>query len=248
MRVKIISLGSAGVGKSCLIKRYCEKRFVAKYFPTIGVDFGVTRFQEHSINFFDLGGQPGFAEVREEFLDDVQGVLLVYDVSSAATFRALDAMLGQLRHAGSTPAIAVCANKTDTGRRAVDEGEARLWAESNGYLYFEASASSGDGVQELFHALFTATVLQAECEQRGQAPPTLATPSFSASNLQEINRVKAAKTAQECLGVTAQASEQDIKRAYRKLAALLHPDKNKAPGSEEAFKKLLTAYSALLKE
>jgi GTPase SAR1 family protein len=29
------------VGKSCLIKRYCEGKFVSRYISTIGVDFGV---------------------------------------------------------------------------------------------------------------------------------------------------------------------------------------------------------------
>jgi len=29
--------------QSCIIKRYCEKRFVSKYLATIGIDFGVTR-------------------------------------------------------------------------------------------------------------------------------------------------------------------------------------------------------------
>ena len=33
-------MGEAGAGKSCLIKRYCEEKFVAKYISTIGVDFG----------------------------------------------------------------------------------------------------------------------------------------------------------------------------------------------------------------
>jgi GTPase SAR1 family protein len=33
-------MGEAGTGKSCLIKRYCEEKFVAKYISTIGVDFG----------------------------------------------------------------------------------------------------------------------------------------------------------------------------------------------------------------
>lgn len=42
-RVKILTVGNAGVGKSCLIKRYCEGRFVAKYIPTIGIDYGVKR-------------------------------------------------------------------------------------------------------------------------------------------------------------------------------------------------------------
>ena len=40
-RLKIISLGESGVGKSCLIKRYCEDKFVTKHVATIGIDFGV---------------------------------------------------------------------------------------------------------------------------------------------------------------------------------------------------------------
>ena len=38
----------------------------------------------------------------------------------------------------------------------------------------------------------------------------------------------------------------DINRAYRKLAILIHPDKSLAPGTEEAFKALVNARSALL--
>lgn len=30
-------------GQSCIIKRYCEKRFVSKYLATIGIDYGVTK-------------------------------------------------------------------------------------------------------------------------------------------------------------------------------------------------------------
>lgn len=33
------------MGKSCLIKRYCEGRFVQKYITTIGVDYGVKKMQ-----------------------------------------------------------------------------------------------------------------------------------------------------------------------------------------------------------
>ena len=31
------------MGKSCLIKRYCEDRFVSRYITTIGVDYGVKK-------------------------------------------------------------------------------------------------------------------------------------------------------------------------------------------------------------
>lgn len=40
---QIISVGDTQVGKSCLIKRYCEGRFVPKYITTIGVDYGVKK-------------------------------------------------------------------------------------------------------------------------------------------------------------------------------------------------------------
>jgi DnaJ family protein C protein 27 len=43
LKVKIISIGNSEVGKSCIIKRYCEKRFVPKYLQTIGIDYGVTK-------------------------------------------------------------------------------------------------------------------------------------------------------------------------------------------------------------
>lgn len=54
--------------QSCLIKRYCEKRFVSKYMATLGIDFGVTRLKiskhDVKVNIFDLSGQPFFFEVR----------------------------------------------------------------------------------------------------------------------------------------------------------------------------------------
>ena len=49
----------------------------------------------------------------------------------------------------------------------------------------------------------------------------------------------------EILGVDKNASAQEIKRAYRKLAAKYHPDKNKSPDAEEKFKQIQKAYEVL---
>ncbi|KAF9175340.1 hypothetical protein BGX21_002924 [Mortierella sp. AD011] len=47
------------------------------------------------------------------------------------------------------------------------------------------------------------------------------------------------------LGVKKDATDSEIKKAYRKLALLMHPDKNGAPGADEAFKIVSKAFSVL---
>src|SRR3954449_1504337 len=47
------------------------------------------------------------------------------------------------------------------------------------------------------------------------------------------------------LGVDKKASQEEIKKAYRKLARKYHPDANKEPGAEDRFKQISEAYDTL---
>lgn len=49
----------------------------------------------------------------------------------------------------------------------------------------------------------------------------------------------------EVLGVQKNASKEEIKNSYRKLALQYHPDRNKAPEAEEKFKEISEAYAVL---
>ena len=49
----------------------------------------------------------------------------------------------------------------------------------------------------------------------------------------------------EVLGVNKNATDEEIKRAFRKLAKQYHPDVNKEPGAEEKFKEIGEAYAVL---
>ena len=54
----------------------------------------------------------------------------------------------------------------------------------------------------------------------------------------EIRRVMGLTDLYAILGLAKSCDDSEIKRSYRKLALRLHPDKNRADGAAEAFKKV----------
>lgn len=71
---------------------------------------------------------------------------------------------------------------------------------------------------------------------------------FTEEHVRLIGRIRRNKDYYEVLGVEKSCSVDEIRKAYRKLSLKVHPDKNKAPGSEEAFKKVSKAFKCLSEE
>eukprot|EP00026_Physarum_polycephalum_P010761 Phypoly_transcript_10940.p1 GENE.Phypoly_transcript_10940~~Phypoly_transcript_10940.p1 ORF type:complete len:389 (+),score=71.30 Phypoly_transcript_10940:66-1232(+) len=69
--------------------------------------------------------------------------------------------------------------------------------------------------------------------------------AYTQEQLEAVQRVRKVKDYYAILEISKDASEADIKKAYRKLALLMHPDKNSAPGSEDAFKAVSKAFACL---
>lgn len=255
-RIKIISVGDIETGKSCLIKRYCEKRFVNKYLPTIGVDFGVTKVTVDDrvlkVNLFDLSGHTAFREVRNEFYKDTQVVLFVYDVTSKSSFENLDSWLNEVKTYISDPLImnkiifALCGNKVDKSSRYISFKQGHQWAQQNNCCYFETSAQTGDGVVQVFETVFKMLV---QVLETGKRPEVFTqTIGYTKEQVDTINRLKDCKDNYCRLGLTRGATRDDVNKSYRKFAKLLHPDKCDAPGTSEAFKLLSAARDGLLKD
>jgi len=282
LRVRLVMVGAANTGKSCLIKRYCEKRFVSKYMPTVGIDYGATRIfvdkREVSVHIFDTSGLQMFIDVRSEFYRDAHGILLVFDVTNRDSFDSLGDWVREMRaETGDTRTLDnivcfLCANKCEVekDRREVDEVEARLWAELYGFSYFETSASSGEGIGDMFQAFFSqlvrvvdaGTVKTPSANKRmaGTVTKVKEKMTTNISNKQQLNtqqpspeqaslirRLKTGRDPWEQLGVKRGAHKDEVNKIYRKHAVLLHPDKTEVSPAQEAFKLLGQARSAILR-
>jgi DnaJ family protein C protein 27 len=159
-KIKIVSLGESRVGKSCLIKRFCEgNRFVPQYIPTIGIDYGARQFSVDNVQFYahfwDMSGDDSYFEVRNEFYGDTNGFLLVFDLASRDSFTQLGRWVDEAKRYGADLSVAVlCGNKGDSPKLTVGNDEAQAFAKKLSIPYFDTSAKSGKNVAEAFTQLF----------------------------------------------------------------------------------------------
>ncbi|KAL4323263.1 hypothetical protein GQ457_11G017650 [Hibiscus cannabinus] len=80
------------------------------------------------------------------------------------------------------------------------------------------------------------------------SPPADAAGTFTEEQVVIVKQIRKKKDYYEILGLEKSCSVDDVRKAYRKLSLKVHPDKNKAPGAEEAFKAVSKAFQCLSDE
>jgi len=83
-----------------------------------------------------------------------------------------------------------------------------------------------------------------EVHQRRTSEPE-PSQEFSKEQLDAVKKIKQCRDYYEILGITKEATDSELKKAYRKMALQFHPDKNKCPGASEAFKGINAIYVML---
>ncbi|MFX0091657.1 MAG: Rab family GTPase [Candidatus Hodarchaeota archaeon] len=167
---KIVAVGSGSVGKTSLIRRYCESKFEPKYLPTLGIDFTnkdiTVKDVKVRILCADTAGQEYFSKLRPIYYKGAYGALIVFDILKIRTFEAIDRWLEELKSSvpENIPKILV-GNKLDLEEeRKVTKAQAEQLAAEKNLMYFEASAKNGKNVDRIFYEL-TKTILKNQKER-----------------------------------------------------------------------------------
>ncbi|XP_050760307.1 ras-related protein Rap-2a isoform X1 [Numenius arquata] len=136
---KVVVLGSGGVGKSALTVQFVTGTFIEKYDPTIE-DFYRKEIEQ-------------FASMRDLYIKNGQGFILVYSLVNQQSFQDIRPMRDQIirvKRYEKVPVILV-GNKVDLeSEREVSSSEGRALAEEWGCPFMETSAKSKTMVDELF--------------------------------------------------------------------------------------------------
>jgi len=153
---KYIIIGDTGVGKSCLLLQFTDKRFQPVHDLTIGVEFGARLINiDHNqikLQIWDTAGQESFRSITRSYYRDAAGALLVYDITRRESFNHLTRWLEEARQNGNpNMTIMLIGNKNDLEhRRAVSTKEGEMFAQENGLVFLETSAKTAANVETAF--------------------------------------------------------------------------------------------------
>lgn len=153
---KYIIIGDTGVGKSCLLLQFTDKRFQPVHDLTIGVEFGARMItidgKQIKLQIWDTAGQESFRSITRSYYRGAAGALLVYDITRRDTFNHLTTWLEDARqHSNSNMVIMLIGNKSDLeSRREVKKEEGEAFAREHGLIFMETSAKTASNVEEAF--------------------------------------------------------------------------------------------------
>lgn len=156
---KYVVVGDSGVGKSCLVDQFTQRRFQAAHLTTIGVNLAeVTRSlriyeAEVKIQVWDTAGMEVYRSLTTAYYRNTAVTILVYDVTRRRTFDSLSRWLNDIREACNNRhmIVMIIGNKVDLEKdREVTRQEGQQFASQNKLFFLETSAKIQETVEKVF--------------------------------------------------------------------------------------------------
>ncbi|KAI6217500.1 Ras-like protein 2 isoform X2 [Aphelenchoides fujianensis] len=189
--LRLVVLGSGGVGKSALTIQFVQQYFISEYDPTISDSYSKTCFIEENmwkLDVIDTAGQDEFAAMREQYLRNGDGFLLVFSLTNRESLEYIKRLyrhIERVKDRDYFPMILV-GNKSDleAQRQAsssfgappvhlplvqISREEAEGWACSLQIPYVECSAKYRQNVDQIFHDLVRS--IRSGSPQWSSSPP-----------------------------------------------------------------------------
>ncbi len=154
--VKIVLIGNASVGKTCIISRLVRQEFEERTSTTVGAMFYSQEIEVdgkiYQMHIWDTAGQERLRAIAPLYYRDANGILLVYDITSKDSFLELQKWVTDIQTKGNQDSnLLVVGNKFDLSLESeVTESEATAYAKTLNAEHIYVSAKDGTNIQECF--------------------------------------------------------------------------------------------------
>ncbi|KAL6478945.1 hypothetical protein MHYP_G00123780 [Metynnis hypsauchen] len=151
---KIVLVGNSSVGKTSLLRRFCDDCFYPGTSATVGIDYSVKTLtvdnSQVALQMWDTAGQERYRSITKQFFRKADGVVVMYDISNEQTFTAVRSWLASVQEgAGEDIPVMLLGNKTDLeAQREIQFRAGEKLAKDSQLIFFECSAFSGHNVTE----------------------------------------------------------------------------------------------------
>ena len=151
---KVVVCGNLGVGKTCILYRLMENKFVEEYVSTIGSHFVKKEYKEYNIvkqlNIWDTTGDEKYSNMIPMFFKGSDCVIIVFDVTDRKSFNDVDKWIEKIREIfDSNYPIIIVGAKCDL-ENVVSEEEAKQYARKHNLDLFYSSSKTGENINEIF--------------------------------------------------------------------------------------------------
>ncbi|XP_041717608.2 EF-hand calcium-binding domain-containing protein 4B-like [Coregonus clupeaformis] len=151
---KVVLVGNSSVGKTSLLRTFCDGRFHPSTSPTVGIDYSVKTLTldntQVAMQLWDTAGQERYRSITKQFFRKADGVVVMYDVTVLDSFKAVRPWFINVQEAaGEGIPILLLGNKMDaTSERKVPLKDAENLANDTRVIFYEVSAYTGYNVTE----------------------------------------------------------------------------------------------------
>lgn len=173
---KLIVLGDGGVGKTALTIQLCLNHFVEEYDPTIEDSYRkqvVLDGQTAMLEILDTAGQEEYTALRDQWIRDGEGFILVYSITSRSSFSRIRTYYEQIQRVKEDDegfSVVIVGNKSDrNAERVVSTDDGRALARELNSGFFEASAKLNVNIENAFFDCVRACRIQRNGGQPDQS-------------------------------------------------------------------------------
>ena len=152
---KLLLVGNASVGKTSLIFRFINNKFMNSYSSTIGVDFQ-TKIYEHKgykikLQIWDTAGQERFHSITSNYFHGADGILFIYDITNINSFEGVKDWIKESEDYDNNIQKILLGNKCDlSDTREVQKEDAEIFCNEKKIDFFETSAKENINLDEAF--------------------------------------------------------------------------------------------------